>query len=413
MAVRFRRRIKIMPGVYMNLSGSGASMTVGPRGASVSIGKRGVHANTSIPGTGLYARTRLSGPAPKAASGARRSAQGRAADDATDTSELTKMTAVLSLNDDGAVTFVERDTGEPLDDRWQKVLRETKGGEVRTWLEEQCAIINDEMEDVARVHVNTPDPAVPPKFVEGAFSEPRPVAPATKVPSLSARMFRRIAPGRVRRIEEENALAAVRYSEDVHEFELRREEFKRDQAAKRRLIEEEIYEDSERMADFLEERLLALDWPRETIVSHEVTPDGITVHIDVDLPEVEDMPTKMATPHARGFKVSMKELAPTKVRQLYAGHVHGVLFRIIGETFAALPTVKRVVASGYSQRPDATTGQVRDDYLLSVDVDREPWEHINFDGLNTVDPAIALERFALRRQMTKTGVFRPVEPWDR
>lgn len=59
MALRFRKRVKVMPGVHLNISKSGVSTTVGPRGASVNIGKGGVHANLGIPGSGLSYRTRL------------------------------------------------------------------------------------------------------------------------------------------------------------------------------------------------------------------------------------------------------------------------------------------------------------------------------------------------------------------
>lgn len=69
MALRFRKRIRIAPGVRINITGKGiTSATIGPPGASVNIGKRGTYLNTGIPGTGLYARERLSGPPNKPAS---------------------------------------------------------------------------------------------------------------------------------------------------------------------------------------------------------------------------------------------------------------------------------------------------------------------------------------------------------
>ena len=43
MAIRFRKSIKIAPGVRVNLGKKGASVSVGARGASVNIGKRGTH----------------------------------------------------------------------------------------------------------------------------------------------------------------------------------------------------------------------------------------------------------------------------------------------------------------------------------------------------------------------------------
>lgn len=61
MAWRFRRRIKIIPGITLNISGKGISTTIGVRGASINLGKKGAFLNTGIPGTGFYNRTKLGG----------------------------------------------------------------------------------------------------------------------------------------------------------------------------------------------------------------------------------------------------------------------------------------------------------------------------------------------------------------
>src|SRR5690606_10614440 len=54
MAVRFFRRMKIAPGVSVNLGKSGASLSFGPRGAKVTVGPRGVRRTVGLPGTGMY-----------------------------------------------------------------------------------------------------------------------------------------------------------------------------------------------------------------------------------------------------------------------------------------------------------------------------------------------------------------------
>ena len=59
MGWRYRKRIKIAPGIHVNFSKSGVSTTIGPRGASVNIGKSGTYLNTGIPGTGLYNRQKI------------------------------------------------------------------------------------------------------------------------------------------------------------------------------------------------------------------------------------------------------------------------------------------------------------------------------------------------------------------
>ena len=62
MSLRFRRRIKIIPGVHLNISRSGISTSVGVRGASLTLGKQGTYLNTGIPGTGVSWRGRISEP---------------------------------------------------------------------------------------------------------------------------------------------------------------------------------------------------------------------------------------------------------------------------------------------------------------------------------------------------------------
>lgn len=59
MGFRFRKSIRIAPGIRINVGTRGISTTLGPRGASVNVGPNGTYANIGIPGTGLSSRTRL------------------------------------------------------------------------------------------------------------------------------------------------------------------------------------------------------------------------------------------------------------------------------------------------------------------------------------------------------------------
>lgn len=61
MGIRYRKRVKVAPGVYLNLSKTGVSTTIkAVKGVSVNIGKNGTYLNTGIPGTGLYSRNKIS-----------------------------------------------------------------------------------------------------------------------------------------------------------------------------------------------------------------------------------------------------------------------------------------------------------------------------------------------------------------
>lgn len=53
MGFRFRRSVKLLPGVKINLSNRGASVSLGGRGFHYTIGSKGTRVTAGIPGTGL------------------------------------------------------------------------------------------------------------------------------------------------------------------------------------------------------------------------------------------------------------------------------------------------------------------------------------------------------------------------
>lgn len=61
MAWSFHKRIKIIPGVHLNLSKSGISTSIGVKGASMTFGKSGTYLNTSLPFLNINNRHKLSG----------------------------------------------------------------------------------------------------------------------------------------------------------------------------------------------------------------------------------------------------------------------------------------------------------------------------------------------------------------
>lgn len=57
MGWRFQKRISLFPGVGVNLSKSGASLSLGIRGAHVTLGHGRIRRTVGIPGTGIYYTT--------------------------------------------------------------------------------------------------------------------------------------------------------------------------------------------------------------------------------------------------------------------------------------------------------------------------------------------------------------------
>lgn len=64
MGFRYRKSVKIAPGVRMNFSKSGASVSVGGKGGHVTVNSKGeTRVGASIPGTGVSYSEKVSGPA--------------------------------------------------------------------------------------------------------------------------------------------------------------------------------------------------------------------------------------------------------------------------------------------------------------------------------------------------------------
>jgi hypothetical protein len=67
MGLRFSRRISIIPGLRVNVSRSGPSLSIGHRGGWMTFGPRGRRVTLGLPGTGLYWTERIPpAPAPHA-----------------------------------------------------------------------------------------------------------------------------------------------------------------------------------------------------------------------------------------------------------------------------------------------------------------------------------------------------------
>ncbi|CAN7723875.1 DUF4236 domain-containing protein [Variovorax sp. LjRoot290] len=397
MALRFRKSIKLAPGVRWNLSGSGSSWTFGPRGASVNVGSRGTFLNAGIPGSGLSSRTRLS---------AERPAHHQAAPAAPQVaSAVTSLTC--SVQDDGQLVFTNA-AGQQATEAHIALAKTQAKDVLRGLIADACEKVNGQIEALARLHLETPDPREKPRFHAPPFPEPQPAMAATRLP----KWWERWVPGRLAQIADGNHHARELHDEEMNGWTAAKLAYDRECARRRVLVEIDIYRDPSAMEAFLEARLQEVVWPRETQVALEVKALGELVMLDVDLPEIEEMPTQLAAVPARGLRLSVKELSRTKVQKMYMSHVHGIAFRLIGEAFAALPLAGEVVLSAFTQRRNAATAQLGDEYLISVRVQRSEWNAIDFQQLQALDVVEALARFELRRDMSKTGVFKAIAPLD-
>ena len=391
MALRFRRSFRVAPGIRVNFSGSGASLSVGPRGASATFGSRGAFFNAGIPGTGLSSRSRIGTPA-------------RPAANAADPGRVS-IRATVAVEDDGTIKFLDAD-GQPLSPEWVERVKRQMGDKIQGLIERCCDEINAKVEALGTIHLQTPAPDERLRYEPREFDQVAPTRPATKRHGFLGWLFKSTRA----RIDAENAGRQARFESAMKEWSAAKAAFGESERARRALLEERVFSDVEAMEEVLEGALKTITWPRETIVSTEINQSGRVLLLDVDLPEIEDMPRTTASIPSKGYKLTVREMSAAKLQKLYMQHVHGIGFRIIGEAFAVLPKIEQVILSAFSQRPNKATGAVADEYLYSVRVKRDDWSAISFANLEALDVVTALERFELLRQMSKTGAFMPIEP---
>ncbi|MCE9663662.1 DUF4236 domain-containing protein [Halomonas sp. M5N1S17] len=407
MAFRFQRRITLAPGLRLNLSKRGLGLSVGPRGVGLNLGPRGVHGHAGLPGTGLAYRQQLN-----TKNGGRRGAvastsSGRSAASVLEAllAEGASLPVQLEVRDSGQVDYFHAD-GLRMSDAEARVLRRHAEVSLREQLEAHCQRLNEDLVRLGTLHEQTPHPDNS-GYIPQGFEEPPPSPPV----SISLAWWHRLWPPARQRVEQENHQRQATFDEDYRQWEWRKTEHDAAEFARQQREEEGVWGDLDAMEQTLRERLEEIEWPRETMIDFDLGSDERTIAVDIELPAEEEMPDREWTMPAKRLKLTPKRLSATRQRKLYRDYVHGIAFRVLGAIFARLPTVQEARISGYCPIIDSATGGERDQYLYSVKVTRLQWSKIDFDQLQQVDPVAAMEAFTLRRDMTKTGVFRDIEPF--
>lgn len=435
MAFRFRKSFKVAPGLRLNVSRSGPSVSVGGRGLTANFSSRGTRTTLSIPGSGLsfasssgrsvYAEQRRFERAEKQRRREEALAQVR-----------------ISVDDDGALSCFDAN-GEALRGRELTMAWDQHGGAIGTLLDEAAENINGDVDLLDRIFHDAPHPTSSMLLSAPPFHRPEPESPnrpATpkepalvlpKPPGFFSRLF-----GGNRRYERKVNEARAKHTKACQAHESRvielEDEFQQTliiwqdahkawgEAREAHLLEietaerthgEALVSDEDYASQALQAAISDLEWPRETLTSFELETDKGRVWLDVDLPEIEDMPQRVATLAASGRKLNVKAKSQKALRLEYARHVHGIALRLASIVAATLPWSKTIIVSGYSQRLDKATGHVNDDYLYSVQYTRDGLERLNYDDLASIDPVSAIEAFEHHRQMTATGIFKPIAPY--
>lgn len=406
MALRFQRRIRIAPGISLNLSKGGIGASIGPKGAKLSVGRRGVYSNVGLPGTGLSYRQKLNKSGSRTAGNKQTAASTGKVLEQQILAGDSVSTRVL-INDSGEVVIID-ENGQPFDDSELRVLKKYAEEGMHDMLQQACERLNADLAALATIHHDTRTPRDKPVFESQVFPEPEP----RRRPNIQPSLWSRIWPPAAQRLKEENARQTTQYTQAMSEWEEAVRAFNEQERQRRSSETKLLMTDINVMANVLEEHLGDIPWPRETNVSFDLGDDASTIAIDIELPEEGDFPDTEYKLAAKQPKVSAKKITATRRRALYRDYAHGVAMRVLGEIFHRLPTVQVALVSAYTPAIDVGTGNATENYLYSVLTTKPQWREINFKALADIEPSATLEGFELRRKMTKTGIFKPIEPFE-
>jgi hypothetical protein len=429
--MRFRKRIKIAKGISLNFSKSGLSTSFGMKGLSFTVGTRGSYVNYGIPGTGLYDRKKLSSGSSVSSKSSNSSNKlvGRESEPQT---ELR-----LRMNELGEIQVYDSESRLIEDQEFLRKLKKTpqyseKVEFLKQEIIEKVHKVDDQFINIYQLTpnlkteqgwINEYRNLSPVVYLEKKFSVPEPPSIEETIPQLEERAKKEVKgvlfwKNESKRQEYINANLESLRQERV-KWETEKKQFLKDESQRKNKIVEENKEIEELKWEIescvltgnsgyingkIEEILSILELPVDFSVDFNFKEPDI-IEVDLDLPEIEDLPNKHATLLSSG-KLSIKAKTKKQVLQDYATCVHGLAFFLAGLFFNISPKISQINVAGYTQRLDTKTGNIKDTYIYLVEFEREIFSKLNVPQLSPID---AFDNFRNKRTILKSLEMKEVE----
>ena len=152
------------------------------------------------------------------------------------------------------------------------------------------------------------------------------------------------------------------------------------------------------------EWLSSLSLPIDFKVSYEYR-DGV-LFADMDLPEIEHLPTVKARRLASG-QLKQADKSQKELKAEYARCVFGLGMFCASHFFCVTPHMEGILLSAYTQRRNSK-GDVEDTYIYSVIFEREGFEK---PGYAQTEPEAFICQFKNRMHKAADGTLKKIEPF--
>ena len=157
----------------------------------------------------------------------------------------------------------------------------------------------------------------------------------------------------------------------------------------------------------LEDWLAESEAPIEFAIQTEIIEDKNMVMIDLDLPEIEDMPQNALAELADGT-IKIKKKTKKQQYEDYRTCVFGLGEYVASHAFGVVPQAKKIVVSAYTQRRDEKTGDLLDVFIYSVVFEREAFTK----GYQEKDPYDFCGGLKSRFYVLASGVMKEIAPFE-
>lgn len=405
MGWRFRRTIKVAPGIRLNVSKSGVSTTIGSRGASVNIGKRGVYRNLSIPGTGLYRRDKISGGAP-----AQRKAKTRQSASSTIAKREVSVTRHQVRSYGNTQMDVKPSIGEnqPFDPSAQmlEIWRSASVPSGSEALQKQLQSLKPERYTKAVYHVPAPRLVDLEEELSREADEHIHTLAFWKSYRMKDAYVKEHIVEKYQQKYDEWELQRKAFDEGEAEQErLQNEAFEKAYSEKRDILVARLEGRTELLSGEIERILTESNIPLRKHISCKVRCSANAVLIDVQLPSAGLFPSEEFVLLKNGT-TKTKPKTQKRMREEYACYMFSLVAYFVAKAFDVSPAIDQVICSAHAARENKA-GEEVDEYIYSGRFLRDSLCSAIVEGTDPEDLCLSVDN---RCNMTKTKIFKAIQP---
>jgi Protein of unknown function (DUF4236) len=424
MAFRFRKSFKLVPGVRVNLSKRGASLSLGGRGFTTNLSSRGVRQTFSLPGTGMSWSKTYRGSTTRSRV----------------STELAQAQREAQYQEGLRVADAEESRVRDVVEDWRKMPDIPDRSVIETALQprpyaaspppslpdlklEERKLRSEIRRELAAQHAKLPFFVALAVLVaglvltgatkQGAFGGLALLGFAFYVPIWGIRRYLRISrqareQGDTRWGEMERDIyaghQAALQEHHQHEAETKRN-WEQLEAERIATAQQLLTGNREAVDDAVQATLEDLDFPFEATCAASALA-GNTVIVAVDLPEIEDVIPEMRFKALKNGTIKEVRRSRRERNEAWRHLVLGIALQLGRTVCAAAPSVQHVKVAGYTQRRQRS-GAIDDEWVYELVVDRQFLAGLRPD---TVDPSSILRLPSIRVMPGSEGDLKKIPP---